>query len=338
MQYGVGRGSSKRQAKSQAARASIHILIPEMRDELPTGPADLKLCKDDPDFTVSTHGPGARASIHILIPEMRDELPTGPADLKLCKDDPDFTVSTHARLHTHPHPGDEGRAAHRPGRLETLQGRPRLEYTRNCAFFDYVTIEDPRIQEFCGAAAEPSPHAILRTCLLRNFGAGDRHIHTEEFCGAAAEPSPHAILRTCLLRNFGAGDRHIHTEEFCGAAAEPSPHAILRTCLLRNFGAGDRHIHTEQLHPHITSWGSLLRLYGSRSMKSCKEKKLEEQQITLLQDKARHNEPNHAVLEKLRDEMRRLKERDEAVVPIGTLLVSEGLPSHSGSNLNNVDL
>lgn len=94
----------------------------------------------------------------------------------------------------------------------------------------------------------------------------------------------------------------------------------------------------QQLHPHIRSWGSLLRLYGSRSVKSCKEKKIEEQQITLLQDKARHNEPNYAVLEKLRNEMRKLRERDEAVVPIGTLLVAADLPTHSGSNLNNVDL
>ncbi|KAH9638766.1 hypothetical protein HF086_002006 [Spodoptera exigua] len=94
----------------------------------------------------------------------------------------------------------------------------------------------------------------------------------------------------------------------------------------------------QALHPHVRSWGSLLRLYGSRSVKSCKEKKLEEQQITLLQDKARHNEPNYAVLDKLRNEMRKLRERDDAVVPIGTLLVHEDLPTHSGSNLNNVDL
>lgn len=88
----------------------------------------------------------------------------------------------------------------------------------------------------------------------------------------------------------------------------------------------------------MRSWGSLLRLYGSRSVKSCKEKKLEEQQITLLQDKARHNEPNYAVLEKLRQEMRKLQERDAAVVPIGTLLLHDALPTHSGANLNNVDL
>ncbi|VVD00750.1 unnamed protein product [Leptidea sinapis] len=182
MQYGVGYGSSKRQAKANAARSSIQILIPEMSEE------------------------GAAPS----------------------NDEPDFT------------------------------------------FFNYVGVEDPRVSEFCAATCEPSPHAILRTCLLRNFGANDRHIAS--------------------------------------------------------------------LHPHIRSWGSLLRMYGSRSIKSCKEKKLEEQQITLLQDKARRNEPNHAVLQKLRDEMTKLRQRDESVVPIGTLMLTEQLPTHSGSNLNNVHL
>ena len=50
MQYGVGHGSSKRQAKSAAARNSIHILIPEMKDELDAhAPSDL----NEPEFSVS---------------------------------------------------------------------------------------------------------------------------------------------------------------------------------------------------------------------------------------------------------------------------------------------
>ncbi|KAL0867474.1 hypothetical protein ABMA27_008260 [Loxostege sticticalis] len=225
MQYGVGHGSSKRQAKSAAARASIHILIPEMKDELDAGTNT-----SEPDFS----------------------------------------------------------------------------------FFDYVGIEDPRITEFCAATCEPSPHAILRTCLLRNFGATDRHIHTEmkklEFQKIELTMKVGKHTATVVCKNKKT-------------AKQRASQAILQA-----------------LHPHVRSWGSLLRLYGSRSVKSCKEKKLEEQQITLLQDKARHNEPNYAVLEKLRHEMQKLRERDEAVVPIGTLLLHEDLPTHSGANLNNVDL
>lgn len=51
MQYGVGRGSSKRAAKSAAARASIHILIPEMKHELDDKPEGDD--QSEPDFSVS---------------------------------------------------------------------------------------------------------------------------------------------------------------------------------------------------------------------------------------------------------------------------------------------
>ncbi|CAG9559403.1 unnamed protein product [Danaus chrysippus] len=228
MQYGVGYGSSKRQAKYAAARASIHILIPEMKNHLEPPAAQPQ--NTETDFT----------------------------------------------------------------------------------FFDYVGIEDPRIAEFCAATCEPSPHAILRTCLLRNFGAGDRHIHTEmkklEYQKTELTMTVGKHTATVVCKNKKT-------------AKQRASQAILQA-----------------LHPHVRSWGSLLRLYGSRSVKSCKEKKLEEQQITLLQDKARQNEPNYAVLDKLRHEMMKLKERDEAVVPIGTLLLTDDLPTHSGSNLNNVDL
>ncbi|CAG4933730.1 unnamed protein product [Colias eurytheme] len=224
MRYGVGYGSSKRQAKAAAARASIQILIPEMNEEIAAPNSN------EPDFS----------------------------------------------------------------------------------FFDYVGVEDPRIAEFCAATCEPSPHAILRTCLLRNFGANDRHINVNvkklEFqkIQLTMQVGKHSASVICKNKK---------------AAKQRASQAILQS-----------------LHPHIRSWGSLLRLYGSRSIKSCKEKKLEEQQITLLQDKARRNEPNYAVLEKLRNEMLKLRARDEAVVPIGTLMLTEDLPTHSGSNLNNVDL
>lgn len=34
MQYGVGYGTSKKQAKSEAARATLEILIPDMRSKI----------------------------------------------------------------------------------------------------------------------------------------------------------------------------------------------------------------------------------------------------------------------------------------------------------------
>ena len=34
MQYGIGYGTSKKQAKSEAAKATLEILIPEMREKI----------------------------------------------------------------------------------------------------------------------------------------------------------------------------------------------------------------------------------------------------------------------------------------------------------------
>lgn len=92
------------------------------------------------------------------------------------------------------------------------------------------------------------------------------------------------------------------------------------------------------LHPHIQTWGSLLRLYGNRSVKSFKEKKQEEQEITVLQSKAAINQPNYAILDKLKLEMDKLNERRNAVVPIGTFRPDTDLPEASGSNLKNIVL
>lgn len=94
------------------------------------------------------------------------------------------------------------------------------------------------------------------------------------------------------------------------------------------------------MHPHITSWGSLLRLYGNRSAKTFKEKKLEEQEITLLQSKAAVNSPNFAILDKLKLELKKLKEKRDAIKPIGefTPYDNEHLPTLSSSNLKDVDL
>lgn len=94
------------------------------------------------------------------------------------------------------------------------------------------------------------------------------------------------------------------------------------------------------LHPHITSWGSLLRLYGNRSVKSFKEKKIEEQEITLLQSRAAVNSPNFAILDKLKLELSKVSEKRNARQPIGVFMPTEAdsVPKLSSSNLKNVDL
>lgn len=94
LKYGTGFGSSKKQAKSEAARETLEILIPEMREKIV---ADKK---------------------------------TGPG---------------------------------------TSGGQP----FKDLSVFDEIRIEDPRVTEFCDKTTEPTPHAILTTCLQRNFGLGE---------------------------------------------------------------------------------------------------------------------------------------------------------------------
>ncbi|KAJ8972047.1 hypothetical protein NQ317_013191 [Molorchus minor] len=95
----------------------------------------------------------------------------------------------------------------------------------------------------------------------------------------------------------------------------------------------------QALHPSITSWGSLLRLYGNRSVKTFKEKKMEEQEITSLQSKAAINQPNYAILNKLKIELGKLRDKRKSVKPIGVLDTEESVvPKLSTSNLKNVDL
>lgn len=190
--------------------------------------------------------------------------------------------------------------------------KDKKDASHDLSVFDEIKIEDPRVAEFCAKTTEPSPHTILLTCLQRNFGLTDVHIKYDistvkhkknEFTLTVGKHTA-----TVVCRNKRDGKQR-------------ASQAILQI-----------------LHPHIKTWGSLLRLYGNRSVKSFKEKKQEEQEITVLQGRATINQPNYAILEKLKLEMNKLNERRNAVVPIGRFVPDSDLPESSGSNLKNVDL
>ncbi|XP_058058010.1 microprocessor complex subunit DGCR8 [Anopheles bellator] len=240
LKYGTGYGTSKKQAKSEAARETLEILIPDMKDKI-TG----KEAKN-----ASSVGSSLSQS----------------ADL------------------------------------------------RELSVFDEIKIEDPRVAEFCAKTTEPSPHAILLTCLQRNFGLGEVHINYEvntmkhrknEFTMTVGK---HTATVVCKNKRDGK---------------QRASQAILQI-----------------LHPHIKTWGSLLRLYGNRSVKSYKEKKQEEQEITVLQSKAAINQPNYAILEKLKQEMHKNFIEQQNVRVIGKFVPPSDveLPSGSAAILKNVEL
>ena len=130
----------------------------------------------------------------------------------------------------------------------------------------------------------------------------------------------------------------------------------------------------QKLHPNITSWGSLLRMYGSRAISAQKNKKERESevrvaflshecmnfhlypwydivfaifQVTGLQTprgSSSHTSPNVAILAKLRSEMKLLAECKKTRAPIGKLTLNSSLmdpnqmPSNSGATLNRISL
>lgn len=64
----------------------------------------------------------------------------------------------------------------------------------------------------------------------------------------------------------------------------------------------------EKLQPQIKTWGSLIRLYGYGAQRKLQETRKEKDSIIKLQsqNKNQSNEPNTAILDKLRQEMKKL--------------------------------
>lgn len=166
---------------------------------------------------------------------------------------------------------------------------------QDLSVFDEIRIEDPRVPEFCQKTTEPSPHSILLTCLQRNYGLGNIQVKYEV---NTAKHKKNEYTMTV--------GQHV-AKVYCKNKRDGKQRASQSIL--------------QMLHPHITTWGSLLRLYGNRSVKSFKEKKQEEQEITILQTHAAVNQPNYAILDKLKTEMMKLKEMRKNVKPIGKLSI-----------------
>ncbi|XP_073983192.1 microprocessor complex subunit partner of drosha [Rhodnius prolixus] len=234
MKYGYGTGTSKKQAKLAAAKASLEILIPQMREKIRNDSKQGKKCRTDDD----------EASLSI---------------------------------------------------------------------FDEIKIEDPRVTEFCTKTTEPPPYSILLTCLQRNFDMDEMAIE------------------------YKVNSLHRQSNEFIMSVGSHTARVVCKKKKEGKQRASQALL--QKLHPHITSWGSLLRLYGNRSLRNVKEKKQEEQEITMLQSKASLNSPNYAILGKLKTEMMKLHDEMAKRKPISIFVPPPDivLPS-SGTQLNKIDL
>lgn len=167
---------------------------------------------------------------------------------------------------------------------------------QDLSVFDEIRIEDPRVSEFCQKTTEPSPHSILLTCLQRNYGLGNIQVKYEVNTAKHKKNEYTMTVGQNVAKVYCKNKRD---------GKQRASQAIL-----------------QMLHPHISTWGSLLRLYGNRSVKSFKEKKQEEQEITVLQTRAAVNQPNYAILDKLKTEMQKLKEIRNNIQHISTSVLT----------------
>ncbi|OQR75666.1 microprocessor complex subunit DGCR8-like [Tropilaelaps mercedesae] len=151
------------------------------------------------------------------------------------------------------------------------------------AFFDDITIEDPRLAYLCTTTGQPSPFQILVQCLKRNFGLSSESDIKQQI-SKESEKSQKMEYGMSVGR-----------------------HEARVSCKNKRDG---KQLASQQLlskmHPYLRSWGAILRLYGQGSFKSPKEKREEQNEITELQTRAASNAPNYDILNKLRVEMLKL--------------------------------
>ena len=96
-----------------------------------------------------------------------------------------------------------------------------------------------------------------------------------------------SIDTIAYYRNYGLGDTHI-TQELKMMRNQKNEYTmkvnkreVSVICKNKKDGkqlAAQKLL--QQLHPHITSWGSLLRMYGNRSIRNLKQKKEKETEVT----------------------------------------------------------
>jgi len=182
--------------------------------------------------------------------------------------------------------------------LEAKNGYVTKE-TVDLSFFDDIRVEDIRVPELCNKMSEPSPYAILLSCLQRNYGLGDTNIKVNS--KAARNPK---FIRFSMTVNEKT------VEVTCKSKREGKQMASQKLLQI--------------LHPNIKSWSSLLKMYGSRAITAQKNKKEKESEVTGLQTQngSGHTSPNVAILAKLRTEMANLAERKKSCMGKLTLNTS----------------
>lgn len=186
--------------------------------------------------------------------------------------------------------------------MNSLTDEQLQKNNEDLSFFDEIKIEDPRISELGNKAGQPSPYQILRECLSRNYGMGDTD------CLLDMKPLKHQNCEFTITVGK-------HTATVVAKSKRSGKQRAAQAIL-------------QKLHPHVPSWGSLLRLYGNTADRGQSAKKKDVNEV-------KRHRPNQAILDRLREEMKRLSAQRDAIKSHGRLVVkSEDLPN----KVSSVDL
>lgn len=183
------------------------------------------------------------------------------------------------------------------------------------AIFNDIRVEDPRIAELSNKAGQQGPYLILLSCLQKNYGLIETNVQHE------MKP-----LRNQMHEyNLNVNNRNVSV--VCKNKKDGKQLAAQKML--------------QVLHPNITNWGSLLRLYGNR--RNILNKKKQNQQeviaLTLKNGNQASTERHHskAILEKLKLEMRNISEQRRNVIPLGKFHAPTGVNT-TGLGTDHIDI
>lgn len=176
------------------------------------------------------------------------------------------------------------------------------EQNSDLSYFEEVSIEDPRVTALCDKAALPKPYQVLHECLRRNFGLGDTDVHI---------------------------DRKLVSNQKTEFTLSIGKHTCTVTC--KNKLEGKQRASQamlQLLHPNLTNWAAILRLYRKSTEMAFKER--QEEEIPVPEDVGKQK--NFEILKKLKESMRKVQE--ERKQQLKTQL--QNLTTNSSSVLSTV--
>lgn len=178
------------------------------------------------------------------------------------------------------------------------------------AFFDDYEVESAYVYTLSQKLGASLPYDVLLTCLKYNF-AMNMSRNRQKLIEEEIRPIKY---RNCLYRMKLA---QYDVEVNCTKKKEGRQLAAQKIL--------------KQMHPHIVTWGSILRLYASRTdeMRNGEETtKTNADSIVAVGNEMSANKsetnkakPNRELLEKLREEMKKLKKADTSVSSVDTTAV-----------------